>query len=69
MIRITLADANGRTWEEFVAESFQFEYCEECGGDGEDHLPCLVLGNWFAMCKFTPLEKGVGFRHGEVIAL
>ena len=33
---------------------FEFEYCPECGGDAEDHVVCLVLGNYFARCKHSP---------------
>lgn len=49
---------------------FEFEYCHECGGDLEDHILCEgPFGLPFAMCKFAPIVKDVGFRHGQVIRL
>lgn len=37
---------------EWLQEQFEYEYCDECGGDAEDHdcVPC-PLGNPFARCK------------------
>ena len=35
----------------WLAELFQFEFCEECGHDAEDHIAVPFLGNWFAICK------------------
>ncbi len=53
----------------WMRELFEFEYCHECGGDTEDHIPCDgPLGLPFAMCKFAPIVDGVMFRHGKVIA-
>lgn len=42
---------NGETWQEWAERRFEFEYCAECHGDVKDHLPAIVLGNWFAVCK------------------
>ena len=42
---------NGQTWSEWADELFEFEFCENCGGDTEDHLPMLALGHWVAVCK------------------
>lgn len=36
------------TW---LAELFEYEYCEECHGDTRDHDVIDVMGNWFARCK------------------
>lgn len=54
----------------WLRELFEFEYCPECYGDDEDHIPCHgPFGLPFAMCKFAPIVDGVGFRHGKVITL
>jgi hypothetical protein len=37
--------------DEWLRRLFEFEYCPECGGDAEDHVVSLVLGNYFAWCK------------------
>ena len=36
--------------EEWLKEQFEFEYCEECGGDWDAHTAVPLLGNWFALC-------------------
>jgi hypothetical protein len=55
---------------QWLNELFAFEYCRECGGDAEDHIPCVgPFGLPFAMCKFMPIVDGAGFRHGKVITL
>lgn len=53
-----IRDTEGRTADEFLAELFEFEYCEECGGDVEDHDPIpMTLGAYsdgvlfFARCR------------------
>lgn len=51
---------------EWMAKLFEFEYCAECGGDAEDHIPCAgPFGLPFAMCKFQPFD-GYVFRHGKI---
>lgn len=52
-----IRDTEGRTAQEFLAETFEYEVCSECGGDAEDHdaLP-LALGAYggpyfFAQCR------------------
>ena len=40
--------------DEWLRRLFEFEYCPECGGDAEDHVVTLVLGNYFAWCKRSP---------------
>lgn len=40
----------GQTWQEFVAELFEYEECSDCGGDVEHHAPAVVFGHWFARC-------------------
>ena len=42
-----------QTFEEWVKELFEFEYCAECGGDWYDHVANILLGNWFARCKIA----------------
>lgn len=60
-------DAAGLTWEEFSSELFEFEYCTECHGDAEDHIPCIgPFGSWFAMCKFEPLTDEWALRNGQL---
>lgn len=43
-----------QTANEWLAEQFEYNYCEECGGDAEHHTPVGVLGNWFAFCLYPP---------------
>jgi hypothetical protein len=40
------------TPEIWLKELFEFAFCEECGGDSEDHEVCIVpfIGNYFARC-------------------
>lgn len=60
-------DAAGITWAEFITSMFEFEYCYECHGDAEDHIPCLgPFGLWFAMCKFSPLTNEWILRNGKL---
>ena len=50
-------DAGGTTWKEFATLLFEFEYCAECGGDVQDHEPCIgPFGLWFARCKRDPQD-------------
>lgn len=46
-------ELDGQTFAEWAAELFEFELCEECGGDAEDHEARIVMGHWFAKCKST----------------
>ena len=39
------------TPSEWLERLFEFEFCAECGGDADDHVVSLVLGNYFAWCK------------------
>lgn len=41
------------SWEEWAKEHFEFEYCDECGGDWYDHVPRGMMGNYFALCKIA----------------
>lgn len=43
---------------DFVARLFEFEYCDECGGDAEHHSPVVVHGLWFARCVWPPSDDG-----------
>ncbi len=38
-------------WEDFAAELFEYEDCEECGLGAAEHNALIVFGNWFAQCK------------------
>lgn len=60
---MTTTDTAGRDAETFLAETFEFEYCGECGGDAADHdaIP-LGLGAYggpyyFARCQRTLEEN------------
>lgn len=60
---MNITDTESRDAQTFLAETFEFETCEECGGDVEDHdaLP-LGLGDYggpyfFARCKHAPEEE------------
>jgi hypothetical protein len=44
-------DIDGVTSKEWAENQFEFEYCNNCHGDIEDHDYILVLGHWFARCK------------------
>jgi len=37
--------------QQWLKEQFEYEYCDECGGDVKDHDAIPLLGNWFALCK------------------
>lgn len=45
---------HGETWHQWARRQFEFENCSECGKGVRNHLPAIVLGNWFAVCKETP---------------
>lgn len=42
--------------DEWLKRLFEFEFCAECGGDVEDHVVSVVLGNYFAWCKRSPFD-------------
>ena len=44
-------DVDGVTAEEWAEELFEFEFCDECGGDVKDHDYVLLMGHWFARCR------------------
>ena len=41
------------TPDEWINKLFEFNFCDVCGGDVEDHEVCLVpgMGTYFARCK------------------
>lgn len=41
-------------------------YCDECGGDAEDHDAVEFMGNWFARCKMGPRDMLVKMIDDEV---
>jgi hypothetical protein len=43
---------------QWLAETFEFEFCEECGGDACHHTAVPFMGNWFARCDYPPAEDG-----------
>lgn len=50
-------EVEGETFQQWADRLFEFEFCEQCGGDTEDHTPLLVLGRWVAMCKLDEEEN------------
>jgi hypothetical protein len=38
--------------KQWLEEQFEFEWCEECGGDHRHHEAVGFLGNWFARCLY-----------------
>ena len=47
---------DGRTAQEFLEDLFEYEYCDECSGDTEDHIVVLdVLGLFHAHCLKPPI--------------
>lgn len=51
------------TAEEWLAHQFEYEYCEECGGDTQHHNVIGVMWNWFALCLFPPSQATDWERH------
>jgi hypothetical protein len=50
-------DAAGLTAEEFLVGLFEYEYCESCGRDKDDHTAVIgPFGLWFAYCLKDPKE-------------
>lgn len=49
---VDIRDVDGLTAEEWAWDHFECESCPECGGDIDDHDYTLVLGHWFAKCKY-----------------
>lgn len=37
--------------DEWLAEQFEYELCEECGADADEHDAIPFMGNWFARCQ------------------
>lgn len=50
-------EVEGETFKQWADRLFEFEFCEQCGGDTEDHTPLLVMGHWVAMCKLYTEEE------------
>lgn len=46
--------------DKWLRELFEWEYCEECGGDARHHTAISLLGpgNWFAVCDYPPDDDG-----------
>ena len=52
----------------WLRDLFEYEYCHECYGDAEDHIPCVgPFGLPFAMCKFQPIQEGWALRNGKLM--
>ena len=51
-------DINGITADEFAAEMFEFQNCEECAKDAYAHVFVIgPTGGWFAYCDAILEEK------------
>lgn len=48
---------DGQTWAEWATDLFEFEYCAECGGDVDAHVPLVIMGHWFAQCTAVPCSE------------
>jgi hypothetical protein len=49
------------TATEFVARLFEYDYCDECGGDAEHHEVLTDFpfgGTFFARCRFPAADDG-----------
>lgn len=42
----------------WLIETFEYEYCAECGGDSCHHTAIPFLGNWFARCDYPSDDSG-----------
>lgn len=53
---------DGETWYQWASRLFEYQNCPECGKGVRDHLPRVLMGKWFALCKSaiakTPLFNG-----------
>ena len=45
-----LIDSDGLTAREWLEHFFEFQRCDNCGHDIEEHTAVPFLGNWFARC-------------------
>lgn len=48
----------------FLRETFEFEYCAECGRDHRHHTAVPFMGNWFARCDLEPVMTADG---GDIV--
>lgn len=53
--------------QEWLREHFEFEFCEECGGDAVHHTAVPFIGNWFGRCDY-PVDIATGTLHPVVAA-
>ena len=44
-------EATKQPGDEWLQDQFEYENCEECGGDADAHDAVPFMGNWFACCK------------------
>ena len=45
-----ILNPDGLTGEQWLEEAFEYENCDECGGDETTHVAIMFMGNWFALC-------------------
>lgn len=54
--------------DQWLRETFEFEYCAECHGDACHHTAVPVMGNWFARCDFPPAQDDAATPHPVIAA-
>jgi len=42
---------DGETFYQWARRLFECENCRECGKGVRGHVPRIVMGKWFALCK------------------
>lgn len=54
--------------KQWLKEQFEYEYCEECGGDAQHHAVASVMGNPFAYCLYPPSTETNYEFHPVIVA-
>lgn len=57
-----------RIYGTWLKRQFEFEYCEECGGDAQHHTVIVVAGNPFARCDYPPSKETDWEQHPTIAA-
>jgi ssDNA-binding Zn-finger/Zn-ribbon topoisomerase 1 len=42
---------DGETWYQWARRLFEYQNCPECEKGVRGHVPRIVMGHWFALCK------------------
>jgi hypothetical protein len=63
-------DASGKTVNQFLRETFEFEYCAECRQDAKNHTVVIgPTGSWFALCRTQVIFRKWRKNDESIIAL